>query len=188
MSAQPQAVLAASEATPSRPLSLDDSPAMSDITPLELRRALGRFATGVTVITTRDASGKPIGLTANSFTSVSMDPPLVLWCLASRSANRKAFEQASSFAINVLSRSQEGLCRQFSDPKVVDRFAGVAWHPGASGAPLLEESLVQMECVPWDLREAGDHLIMIGRVNALQAGGGEPLVFSTGKLGGFAAA
>ena len=160
----------------------------AELTALELRRALGRFATGVTVVTTVGPEGQPLGLTANSFTSVSMEPPLVLWCLAARSHNVAAFRAASSFAINILNDQQHDLCRQFSDPRNPDRFAGVRWESGAGGAPWLDQALVRMTCTPWASHEAGDHVIFIGRIVALDLGGGEPLVFSAGKLGGFLAA
>lgn len=158
-----------------------------DLTPLELRRALGRFATGVTVVTALGPEGKPLGLTANSFTSVSMDPPLVLWCLASHSHNLQAFMEAPSFAINVLASHQQDVCRQFADPQIADRFAQVDWWPGPQGNPLLAEALVRMECERWQAHEAGDHVIFIGRITALDTQAGDPLVFSAGKLGGFQA-
>ena len=160
----------------------------SELTPLELRRALGRFATGVTVVTAQGPDGHPLGLTANSFTSVSMEPPLVLWCLSGKSHNLQAFLEAPSFAINVLAADQNDLCRQFADPKVPDRFAQVDWWPGVNGDPLLADALVRLECERWATHEAGDHVIFIGRIMALASQGGEPLVFSAGKLGGFVAA
>jgi len=160
----------------------------ADVAAPDLRRTLGSFATGVTIVTTHShETGQPIGLTANSFTSVSMDPPLVLWCLAKKSANLAVFMQAQAYAINILAHQQHHLCRQFSDPRVADRFAGVSWETGDSGVPVLSDCLARLECAAWDTQDAGDHIIFIGRVTNLASREGEPLVFSAGKLGNFLA-
>lgn len=150
-----------------------------------VRRALGSFATGVTVVTTVATDGKPVGLTANSFTSVSMDPPLVLWCLASKSPNLQAFRDAGHFAINILHAEQRDLCKRFSDPRIADRFDGVQWRSGKLGMPVLEGCVANFECRHWSEHEAGDHVVFIGRLEHIDYVEGEPLVFSQGKLGNF---
>ncbi|GAA0757898.1 flavin reductase family protein [Ideonella azotifigens] len=149
------------------------------IDPLDLRHALGRFATGVTIVTCRDAAGRAVGLTANSFNALSLDPPLVLWSLRSGSPNRPIFEQASHFAINVLGQGQMELSRRFATPHA-DRFAEGPWHDGPGGVPLLEGALANFSCQLHSAQEAGDHVLFIGRVLALQHHAGAPLVFQSG--------
>ena len=148
------------------------------------REALGRFATGVTVVTADGPQG-PVGITVNSFTSVSLEPPLVLWCLASKSPNLQVFREAGSFAINVLHTEQRDLCKRFSDPRVVDRFEGVSWSAGKLGMPILEGCVATFECEHWSEQEAGDHVVFIGRLAHIDYIEGEPLVFSQGRLGNF---
>lgn len=164
----------------------DPQAAAYDLDRAVLRRALGNFATGVTVVTTIAPDGRPVGLTANSFTSVSMDPPLVLWCLASKSPNVQTFREAGSFAINVLHAQQRDLCKRFSDPDIADRFEGVSWDAGESGMPVLEGCVATYECKHWAEHEAGDHVVFIGRLTHINYVEGEPLVFSQGRLGKFA--
>jgi len=131
--------------------------------PETLRRALGSFVTGVTVVTTRDAVGAPHGFTANSFTSVSLDPPLVLVCVGYEVERMDAYRRCRGFAINVLDASQRALSDRFAT-KRPDRFDGVRWRPGTHGAPILEGGIAALECAPWQRIEAGDHMILIGRV------------------------
>lgn len=153
-----------------------------DIDPQALRRALGNFATGVAVVTTLDAHQRPVGLTVNSFTSVSLSPPLVLFCLARQSSNLAAFEQAGAFAINVLHSGQGELSRRFASP-VPDRFAGVDWRPGESGAPLISDAAATFECDHHDTLERGDHMIFLGRVRQFQhAQADEPLLYFQGRF------
>lgn len=146
-----------------------------------LRRALGRFATGVTVITARDAEGRPVGFTANSFNSVSLDPPLILWSLARTSARLPVYREAESYAVNVLSTLQAALARRFS-ARVDDRFAGVAWHAGLGGAPVLDGALAVFECRHEAIHPAGDHELFIGRVDQVREGSGRPLAFFGGDF------
>lgn len=150
------------------------------------RTALGRFATGVTIATTLDDTGAPIGLTANSFNSVSMDPPLILWSLARSSCNLKHFQHHGRFAINVLSADQAALCRQFASA-VPDRFEGVNWTAGIGGVPVLTSSLAVFECVTENEIDGGDHVIFLGRVERFGHGGeaadGQPLIFFDGQIG-----
>lgn len=145
----------------------------------DLRRALSAYATGIAVITTTDAAGLPVGMTVNSFTSVSLDPPLVLWCLARTSSSFAPFAACSCFAVNVLSREQGALSRQFA-AKGADRFARSAWYAGQTGSPLLPATLATFECAVADRHDAGDHVIFIGRVMHYSRGDGEPLVFHSG--------
>jgi flavin reductase (DIM6/NTAB) family NADH-FMN oxidoreductase RutF len=147
--------------------------------PRELRRALGQFATGVTVITTRGEDGRRIGVTANSFTSLSLEPPLVLWCLAKDALSRPAFDACTHFAVNVLAANQHHLSRQFSTPSD-DKFAGVATSEGVGGVPLLDGALAHFVCRNVRQLDAGDHVIVIGEVERHETFGGEPLVFHSG--------
>jgi flavin reductase (DIM6/NTAB) family NADH-FMN oxidoreductase RutF len=148
-----------------------------------LRDALGAYPTGVTVVTTRASDGRAIGLTVNSFASLSLDPALLLWSLANRSPNRRAFRAASHFAINVLSTGQEALARSFANPAVADKFDGVSWQPSAThGMPLLAGTLAHFICECRDAIEAGDHTLFIGRVEQHSHVDGEPLVFHAGRF------
>ncbi len=140
---------------------------MAEIDPRDLRNAFGAFMTGVTVVTTRDAEGNPIGFTANSFTSVSLDPPLVLVCLANTSRNYDAFTAAAGFAVNVLSEAQKEVSNTFARP-VEDRFSVVDWRPGPHGSPIFEEVSAWFDCSMFRTVEAGDHLILMGKVEAYE--------------------
>ncbi|MDP9285975.1 MAG: flavin reductase family protein, partial [Actinomycetota bacterium] len=148
--------------------------------PRELRRALGQFATGVTVVTTRAEDGRRVGVTANSFTSLSLDPPLVLWCLDRAAPSMSAFEAAGHFAINVLSAGQHFLSRQFATP-AEDKFIGVACDDGFGGLPMLAGVLARFVCRNVRQVEAGDHVIVIGEVERFETFEGEPLVFHSGS-------
>ncbi|NIB44123.1 flavin reductase family protein [Pseudomaricurvus alkylphenolicus] len=136
---------------------------LSETTTTELRRALGAFATGVTVVTTIDAQGQPVGLTANSFTSVSMEPPLVLFCLKNGSASLKAFTNDTAFAINVLSHEQRQISQRFAS-KVDDRFAMTPWETWSLGVPILQDTVASFECESYAVYEGGDHQIIVGRI------------------------
>ncbi|WP_234053015.1 MULTISPECIES: flavin reductase family protein [unclassified Xanthobacter] len=147
-----------------------------------LRRSLSLYATGVCVVTTLAPEGEKVGLTVNSFASVSLDPPLVLWSLAKTSPRLSLFRGATHFAINVLSAAQEELCNRFARPGA-DRFAGLDLDAGAGGAPLLPGCLATFECARHEVVEGGDHIILIGRVVAHRRGAGaQPLVFCNGAL------
>lgn len=147
-----------------------------------LRRSLGSFSTGVTVITTLTPDGRRVGLTANSFSSVSMEPPLVLWSLSGRSPNRAVFEQCSHFAINVLAFDQQELCKRFATSAIADKFDGVACREGVGGVPLLDGAVAQFECSMHAQHPGGDHLIFIGKVEAHRWSERVPLLFSQGVL------
>ncbi len=131
--------------------------------PREFRAALGMFATGVTIVTTRAQDGSPIGLTANSFNSVSLDPPLVLWSLSQAAASLPAFRAGTHYAINVLGAHQRELAERFA-AKGVDRWQGVSYKEGASGAPLLEGTVAVFECFNRSRYDEGDHVIFVGEV------------------------
>ena len=148
-----------------------------------LRDALGAFATGVAIVTTRAQDGEH-GLTINSFASVSLDPPLVLWSLDRRSHSLNAFETAPAFAVNVLGRHQADLARRFARPHV-DRFAGLTLTAGLEGAPLLADCIAAFECRRTATHEGGDHVIFVGRIERYHADHRPPLVFSRGKFGAF---
>ena len=156
----------------------------SSIDPRDFRSALGSFATGVTVITAGSPDGKPVGLTCNSFASVSLNPPLVLWSLASYSPNRGVFQNASHFAVNVLSASQRQLAQQFA-VSATDKFAGVKWRRGLGGAPLLSDTVASFECRAMDRYYGGDHVIFLGAVEAYAYNQTEPLLFARGGFGHF---
>ena len=148
---------------------------------LELRRAFGHYATGVTVITTTTPAGERIGMTANSFASLSLDPPLVLWSIAKTSTNFEAFRNAPNFAVHVLHSGQAALARQFAT-RAIDRFEGIACAVGRSGAPLLCDYHACFDCETQEVIEGGDHLILIGRVLECHERAGEPLIFYRGRF------
>ncbi len=144
-----------------------------------LRSALGRFATGVTIITTVDAQGVPVGLTANSFNSLSLDPPLVLWSLRRSSPSVEAFGSCASFAVNVLAEAQLELSRRFAST-ADDKFAEGQWVRGLGGVPLLAGCAAVFECERVSQQDAGDHVLFIGRVLALSEAPVPPLLFQAG--------
>jgi flavin reductase (DIM6/NTAB) family NADH-FMN oxidoreductase RutF len=148
----------------------------------EFRSALGMFATGVTIVTARAADGTLIGLTANSFNSVSMEPPLVLWSLARAAASLAAFSTGSHYAINILAADQQELAKRFAS-KSADRFANVGHVQGAGGAPLLSGAVATFECFNRSRYEEGDHVIFVGEVErcSFQAGA-SPLLYHGGKF------
>ena len=148
-----------------------------------LRNALGRFATGVAIATAIDPDGHPVGLTINSFSAVSLAPPLVLWCLDNTSHNLEAFRRASHHAINILAAGQVDLSNRFATWPV-DRFAGLPWHPGAGGAPLLDGCCARFELANESAHAAGDHTIFVGRVERFaETPGPAPLLFHAGRYG-----
>jgi len=131
--------------------------------PRTLRDALGCFATGVTVVTCLNAEGEPAGLTVNSFTSVSLDPPLLLVCLAKSAVSASALVQAPNFAVNVLQTRQQPASIRFST-RDEDRFGATPWSCGEAGAPILADSLGVFECERYGVHDGGDHHILVGRV------------------------
>ena len=149
----------------------------------EYRAALGAFPTGVCLITTARAGNKPEGLTANSFSSVSIDPPLVLWSLANHAASAEAFIKARHYAIHVLGADDGALALHFARP-AADKFAAYAgrFATGLGGCPVLEGTAAVFECAAYSQHQGGDHTIFVGRVEAFQCNPVEPLGFLAGKL------
>lgn len=153
---------------------------MEEIDPRRLRDALGRFATGVTVITTVDEAGNRYGMTANSFNSVSLDPPLILWSMAKSSRSLDTFQNCEHFAVHILGDHQEELATRFAS-KAEDRFAGFATYPGAGGVPLFDDCAAHLECRTENAIEGGDHIIFIGRVLNFEFCDRDPLLFHAGR-------
>jgi len=146
-----------------------------------LRDALGAFATGVTIVTARARDGEPVGFTANSFTSVSLDPPLLLVCLAHTAASYGIFCDTESFAVNVLKAGQEETAKRFAK-RGEDKFGATAWVPGVRGAPLIEGSLARFDCAMHRRVEAGDHDVLLGRVLAFSRDEGGALIYHSGSF------
>lgn len=156
-------------------------PKVAAFDPREFRRALGTFPTGVAIITTVTPAGVPVGLTCNSFSSVSLDPPLVLWSLRRESKSLQAFREAGHFAINILSKGQSMLSSRFASSKIADKFDGISYTAGAGGAPIIDGCLARFHCQSFAEHEAGDHIIFIGQVERFDMTADvEPLVFCQG--------
>jgi len=149
----------------------------------EFRQLLGRFATGVVVLTAVRADGQPVGMTANSLASVSLEPPLVLLCIDHAATIYPTITTSDRFVVNVLSAHQEAISRRFAG-EVDDRFDGIGYRLSEAGLVLLDDALAHIECERWAQHEAGDHTIMIGRVVAGDAREGRPLLY---YRGGYAA-
>lgn len=146
----------------------------------DYRKALGQFATGVTVVTARASDGRKVGVTVNSFSSVSLDPPLILWSISRQTPSFTDFSNSSHFAVNVLELRQHHLSRQFSTP-VPDKFAGVEFAEGPGGVPLLNGVIAQFVCRKVRQYDGGDHVILVGEVEQYKYNEGEPLVFHSGR-------
>jgi len=168
------------EADPANELASDSS----SIDPRDFRNALGSYATGVTIITAAGTDGKPYGLTCNSFASVSLNPPLVLWSLVLYSSSLSVFQNASHFAVNVLGVSQQALSNKFAKSSD-DKFVGVDWTPGVGNAPLLRDSVANFQCRAVNRYYGGDHVIFLGAVEAYAYNRDEPLLFARGGYGRF---
>ncbi|HEY6514933.1 MAG TPA: flavin reductase [Steroidobacteraceae bacterium] len=147
---------------------------------LRFRSALGAFATGVTIVTTRDAEGRDVGLTANSFNSVSLDPPMVLWSLAKNARSLPAFLAASHFAVHVLAADQDGLSQRFS-ARGSDKFAGLDLERGPAQVPLLRGCSARFQCRTAFRHEGGDHVIFVGAVESFDQSDRAPLIFHGGR-------
>ena len=150
------------------------------IDPVQLRNAFGSFATGVTVITTRAQDGKDYGLTANSFTSVSLEPPMLLWCLGDKTDCFEAFQQADHFAVHILAANQQDISNTFAS-KGADKFAGLEIDRGPKEIPLLQDFACRFVCKTVHKYEGGDHIIHVGEILAFSAVDADPLVFHKGK-------
>lgn len=163
-------------------LASDSSP----IDPRDFRNALGTYATGVTIITAAAPDAKPYGLTCNSFASVSLNPPLVLWSLVVYSASLTVFQNASHFCVNVLGASQQALANKFAKSSD-DKFVGVDWSVGLGNAPVLADSVANFQCRSVNRYYGGDHVIFLGAVEAYSYNAKEPLLFARGAYGRFLA-
>jgi flavin reductase (DIM6/NTAB) family NADH-FMN oxidoreductase RutF len=153
----------------------------------EFRRVMGHFATGVAVVTTRTARSRPCGLTVNSFTSVSLQPMLVLICIERDSDSHDCITDAGVFAVNVLGEDDgETLARRFATWGLEDKFSGVAFHDEVTGAPVLDGSLAWLDCRVVDALPGGDHTIFVGEVLSADVREGTPLVYYRGGYGRFA--
>ncbi len=146
----------------------------------DFRRALGQFATGVTVVTARASDGRKVGVTVNSFSSVSLNPPLILWSLSRQAQSFADFAGCTHFVVNVLEAKQHHLSRQFSTP-VADKYAGVEFAEGKGGIPMLNGALAHFVCRKVKQYDGGDHVILLGEVEEYKYGEGEPLVFHSGR-------
>jgi flavin reductase (DIM6/NTAB) family NADH-FMN oxidoreductase RutF len=148
----------------------------------EFRASLGMFATGVTIVTARAADGALVGLTANSFNSVSLDPPLVLWSLARSAASMAALRTGSHYAVNILAANQKSLAERFA-AKDIDRWADVAFTEGLGGAPVLVGAAASFECFNRSRYDEGDHVIFVGEVErCTHDAGASPLLFHGGRF------
>jgi flavin reductase (DIM6/NTAB) family NADH-FMN oxidoreductase RutF len=156
----------------------------SAIDPRDFRNALGTFGTGVTIVTAMAADGKPYGVTCNSFASVSLNPPLVLWSLGMFSQGLTTFQNASHFTVNVLSTLQQELAMRFAKSSD-DKFNGVEWKPGLGNAPILAGSVASFQCRAASRYYGGDHVIILGAVEAYTYNKQEPLLFTHGGFGRF---
>lgn len=152
---------------------------MPRIDPKAFRRALGNFATGVTVITAQDDKGNRVGVTANSFNSVSLDPALILWSIDKRSRSQDVFLEASHFTVNILSVDQINVSNNFARP-VEDKFAEMRFTEGAGGSAIIEQCAAHFECELYQTIDAGDHIILIGKVIAFSDNGKAPLLYHQG--------
>ncbi|MEP7281170.1 MAG: flavin reductase family protein [Rubrivivax sp.] len=172
--------LGAAEPSVFVPLAAGGRAGFDPVDPLALRGVLGRYVTGVTIVTCRAPDGEPIGLTCNSFNALSLDPPLVLWSLRQASPSLPAFKAAAHFAINVLAESQVELSRRFASA-LPDKFAGdAAWRDGLGGAPVLTGAAAVLECERAAEHATGDHCLFIGRVQRMADLVTPPLLFHGG--------
>ena len=153
----------------------------NEIDSAEYRRAMGCFATGVAVVTTLDRSGRKAGITINSFNSVSLDPPLVLWCISADSRRFDIFVEAEHFAVNVLAIDQRDICTKFASSSV-DRFEGLDCAEGIAGIPILPNYSAVFECRTEHRYDGGDHTIIVGRVLKFEDRETDPLIFYRGHF------
>lgn len=163
----------------------DDVVTAPDVNPALFRQLLGRFATGVTVLTTRDLAGDPVGMTASSLAAVSLNPPLLSVCVDVTADMHRALSASGGFVINVLAQDQEELSRRFADLPPEARFQGVAWREAGEGLVLLDGALAHIECERYAEFPLGDHTLFVGRVTGGAVGEGEPLLYYRGGYGGF---
>ena len=159
---------------------------VTPIDPGTFRAVLGKFVTGVTVITTRAPSGVIAGVTVSSFNTLSLDPPLVLWSLALGAPSLLIFRASRRFAVNILAQDQRAIASQFARPST-DKFKGIVWVEGLDGVPLIAGAAAYVECVAEQRYPGGDHELMIGRVERASTTERTPLVYAQGNFGNFLA-
>jgi flavin reductase (DIM6/NTAB) family NADH-FMN oxidoreductase RutF len=152
------------------------------VTPDDFRNAMSRFASGVTVVSTKDAEGRFHGITVSSFASVSLAPPMVLICIEKMTTSHHAFEESGVFIVNVLNQDQSWLSEKFADP-LRDKFEGVDHRPGLDGVPVLSETLAALECRITFSYHGGDHSIFVGQVENVVVAEGAPLLYFRGGYG-----
>ncbi|WP_159738486.1 flavin reductase family protein [Vibrio atypicus] len=150
--------------------------------PKVFRNALGKYPTGVAIVATTTADGTPIGLTINSFASLSLEPPLVLWSLGEQSPNLKNFNECKYFTINVLAEDQQDLAMKFASSKVADKFSGTSYSLSDEGAPVIDGAIATLICSNEKQDHAGDHMLFFGKVLRVDANDDEPLVFHSGSF------
>ena len=146
----------------------------------DLRKALGNFGTGVTIVTTLASDGKPVGMTANSFSSVSLDPPIILWSLLKTSPSLQAFDDCGRFVINVLALDQVDLSKRFATPQP-DKFSGVRYQAGLGGLPVLDNCASVFQCRTIQRMEVGDHILFLGEIEAYNHQDRATLLFCRGQ-------
>jgi len=146
-----------------------------------LRKSLSKFSTGVTIVTSIDSDRIPIGMTVNSFSSVSLIPALVLWCIEKKQPSYDAFMAAKGYAVNILSKDQIDLCYKFSSQSH-DKFENVNWKKSENGFPLIENSLAWFDCKRWNYYSGGDHQILVGEVTSFNSSELKPLTFWNGQI------
>jgi flavin reductase ActVB len=157
----------------------------STLDQMAFRNAMARFASGVTVVTTHEEEGKPVAFTASAFSSLSLDPPLILVCLDKKADSHQAFTVASHFAVSILASGQSDHAMRFAT-KGTDKFAGAAVHPGTvTGLPLVEQAVVHLECKVHDRLEGGDHTIILGEVVSADSNDQPPLLHFNRQFGRF---
>jgi flavin reductase (DIM6/NTAB) family NADH-FMN oxidoreductase RutF len=150
------------------------------IDPDSFRSVLGRFASGITVVTTRDAEGRDVGLTVSAFCSVSLDPPLIQVCVDHQASIHGTLSRSTHFGVNILAAEQEALSRRFATAESTRRFDGVGYERGESGVALLVDALAHLECKLVARHDAGDHTMFIGEVESAAARSARPLLYYRG--------
>ena len=146
-----------------------------------LRKTLGKYSTGVTVVTTIDNNGNPIGMTVNSFTSVSLKPALVLWCIDKKQPSYDSFMNAEGYAVNILSKAQNDLCYRFAS-QIDDKFENINWMRSENGFPIIKNCLAWFDCKKWNYYSGGDHQILVGEVTSFDSTELEPLIYWNGLI------
>ena len=146
-----------------------------------LRKTLGKYSTGVTVVTSIDNHRNPIGMTVNSFTSVSLQPALVLWCIDKKQPSYNSFINAEGYAVNILSKDQNDICYKFAS-QLDNKFENVDWKISENGFPLVKNSLAWFDCKKWNYYSGGDHQILVGEVTSFDSFELEPLTYWNGQI------